>query len=262
MPDSACSPSSSTASRSSPTSSAPCPVRVDRRVGGPRGVPPRARLRSGRQAAGGVGRHRRRGDGSTGHRRHRRAGQDQAVRAQRGVGRHRGRRPGRRPRHHVPHVGRRPARRRPRRSGAGAGRRGARAAPRPDPLPGRAGHAARDHTGQRGGPDGVRAGGPSRCPARAGHRQQRRPHRSASSAVPDADHRRPAGRARRRPPPAGGRVPAVPAGDAGRRDRPARRGAGARSSGTSPSWPWPGWAPPTSPTWWRGSVAHRPGTRE
>ena len=211
------------------------PCERDRGVGGARGVPARARLRSGRQAAVGVRRDRRRGHGRAGHRRHRRAGQDQAARAQRRVGRHRRRRPGRRARHHVPDVGRRAARGRARRPGAGPGRRGAGAAPRPDPLPGRARHAARDDAGQRGRPDGVRAGGPRRGPARAGHRQQRRPRRRTAPTLPDAaavDLARPA---RGRPAPAGGGVPAVPAGDAGRRDRPARPRAGARAVAPPPA---------------------------
>ena len=56
-----------------------------------------------------------------GHRRHRRAREDQAARAQRRLGRHRRRRPGRRSRHHVPDLGRRAARRRARGPGARAG---------------------------------------------------------------------------------------------------------------------------------------------
>ena len=103
------------------------------------------------------------------------------------------------------------------------------AAPRPRPLPGRARHAARDDAGQRGRRDGLRPRGPRRRAPRAGRRQQRRrprrrPARARSRAASTSPASRDAELLR-----AGGGVPPGPPADAGRRDRPARRRAGARA---------------------------------
>ena len=182
-----------------------------------------------------------------GHRRHRRARQDQAARAQRRLGRHRRRRPGRRPRHHVPHVGRRAARRRARRSGARPGRRRRSSCSRdpercqvvlvtlPETTPVnevvQTAYALEDRVGVKLGPvvvnnvDGL--GATRSCPIPAdvdldGVRGRRAARRGRATFR----------RARR--------------ADAGRRDRAARRASSPSSSGTCRCCPSPGSTPATS----------------
>ena len=74
-----------------------------------------------------------------------------------------------------------------------------RAARRPRPLPGRAGDAARDDAGQRGGRDRVRPRGSGRRAARAGRRQRGRRARRARRARSRRRGPRRRGRRRRRP---------------------------------------------------------------
>ena len=140
------------------------------------------------------------------------------------------------------------------RAGPGEGRAGA--ARRSRALPGRARDAARDDAGQRGDRDDRAR---SRTGSASGSGRSWSTASTRGTDVPDPVDAEARPRRRRQRPARGGRVPARPAGDAGRRDRPARAGDHRAASSSSCRCRWPA-SPPTTSATLAASLASAAGT--